>query len=251
MAKDVANDIIYYLRVDRANESHLGNIRHWSNLKIAFNETQIWVKDLDYVQVNSIEVKSIPYKTVFYAKDGKLFLMNSLLPDRNILSMLWTPVDRALPVKLPGFNHNYFGISETLSVRIVPSQNEGQAVAMIVALSVLQDYLHSAPEIRLQTLKWTILNGDKAFLYGTPLLPLTGEVFWQRKQMILPAGYDFDLHILADELTNRLDAENEHIIVWNTDSTYFLIERDNLQALTLSSYRLSMRRHSLPVIHGA
>lgn len=251
MAEDVANDIVYYLFVDKVNETHLGSIRHWSHLKIAFDDGRIWVKGLDYAQVNSIEVKSIPYKTVFYEKEGKLFLVNSLLPDRKVPSFLWTSVDRALPVKLPGFNHNYFGLSEKVSVQVVPSGKEAQAVAMLTSLHVLEAYLLSAPLVRLQNITWVILNKDKIFLYGVPILPLTGNTFWQRKNMFFPTGYDLDLYILSDSVYEIIDTWQENFVIWNTDSTYFLIDRKDLKPLSLSSYRLSIRKLLSPSIHGA
>ena len=107
MAQNAADDIDFFLLLNDAYKSDLGTIRIWNNLKVAFDEKHIWVKDFTHNQINSIEVKSIPYKTIFYSKGAKLYLQNSLLPDRNIpASLLWTSIDRALPIRLPSFNHN-------------------------------------------------------------------------------------------------------------------------------------------------
>ena len=131
MATHAANDLSYYLLIADQFKSDLAGIRKWNNLRVGFDTGSVWIRDLDYVQVNSVEVKSIPYKTLFYEKDGKLYLQNSLLPDRNIPSLLWTPIERALPVKLPPFNHNYFGISEQVAVRIVPSAAESPSNVLV------------------------------------------------------------------------------------------------------------------------
>ncbi|OFY83688.1 MAG: hypothetical protein A3F72_12805 [Bacteroidetes bacterium RIFCSPLOWO2_12_FULL_35_15] len=244
MAQNASNDLSYYLVLDEVLKSNLGSIRSWNNLKIAFDEKQIWVKDLDYVQINSLEIKSIPYKTIFYAKQGKLFLLNSLLPNRNIPSLLWTAIDRALPIKLPSFNHNYFGIQEKISISIIPSEMENEAVAMATTVDSLKQFIETAPAIRLQKLNWVLLNNDRVFLFGKPLLPINGDVYWKRGDSILPTGFDFDLSLLSDTLNNILNPENLFLVVWNIDSTYSLIAKDELQQLSLSSFRKTMNHFS-------
>jgi len=242
MAKDAPNDITFFIALDEAHKDYLAAIRHWSNLKIAFDAPMVWVKDIDYAQLNSLEAKSIPFKTAFYTRDGKLFLLNSNLPDRNIPSLLWTPIDRAIPIKMPSFNHNYFGIEEKISIHLVPSDKESEAVAMITDLKILQQYIETAAGIRLQKISWAILNDNKAFLLGKPLLPIDGDVFWRRGDALIPAGHDFDLYSLTESANQLLNPEKDAWIIWNTDSTYFLIQKDEIRPLSLSSFRLSMQQ---------
>lgn len=244
MANDVENDMSFFMVVHEENKSHLAGIRHWKNLKIAFDRDYIWVKDIDYVQVNSLEVKSIPYKVVYYAGQGKLFLLHSQLPDRAIPALLWTPIERALPVKLPSYNHNYFGVREKISVNIIPSDLEREAIAMITTINTLRSYIETAPAVRLQV-KWTILNNDKVFLLGTPLLPVDGQVFWQHHNFMIPAGHDFDLYVLCDKVNSILNPGNDSWVVWNANSTYSLIEKNDLRPLSLSSFRKSIQMLSL------
>jgi len=237
MAKDVANDLNYYLLIDKEYESDLRHIRVWNNLKVAFDAAFIWVKDLDYAQANSTEVKSIPYKTVFYSNHGKLFLQNSLLPDRLIPSLLWTSIDRALPIKLPSFNHNYFGVNETLEISITPSQSEAESIAMVTTVFELSRYLTTAPAIRLQKIQWVLLPPNKVFLLGKPLLPIPGDTYWKRNDFILPSGYDLELFGLSESINQRINPKRINYIVWNIDSSYFTIDKIDLQPLKLSSFR--------------
>lgn len=239
MAQDASNDINYYLVIDGIHKADLANIRHWNNLKIAFDENRVWVKDFSYAQINSIEVKSIPYKKSFYAKHGKLFLQGSLLPDRNIPSLLWTPIDRAIPIRLPSFNHNYFGVQEKVPINLVPSDREEEAVAMITGIVALQQYIETAPAIRLQKLMWVILDNDKVLLHGRPLLPIAGNVFWKQKDFLIPAGFNFDLFLLIDPLNNLINPKNNYLVVWDTVGTYFLVDKNDMQPLSISSFRSS------------
>lgn len=240
MEKNSANSIDYFLAIDDVDKEHLAAIRHWSNVKVATEGTAIWVRNIDFAQLNSLEIKSMPHKKLFYERDGKLFPVNRHLPDRNVPSLLWTPIERAVPVNLPSFNHNFFGINERISIQLILSQVERQAVAMIVGLSVLQHYVESAPAVRLKPMSWAVLNNDKAFLVGTPLLPINGPVFWNRGDALIPAGYDFEFYALSELITRQLSPENDSWVVWNTDATYFLVGKDDLQPLSRGSLRASI-----------
>ncbi|RYY51458.1 MAG: hypothetical protein EOO06_00200 [Chitinophagaceae bacterium] len=245
MAKDAASSIGYLVRVDKASRGHLAAIRHWQNLKLAFDGDRIWIKDIWEAQLQSVELKSIPYKTVFYERDTKLYPLGSLLPSGNIPAVLWTPIERALPIDLPAFNHNYFGVDEKVSIKLIPSEKEVDAMAMITTIASLEQYMNTAPAVRLQPIMWTILNNDKALLIGKPLLPLNGQAFWQMGRSLLPAGYELDLHILNDTVCNMLDPGRSAWILWDTDSTYTLVDKADLQSLSRSSFRLSKEQFAL------
>ncbi len=239
MANDVSNHVNYYIVIAQKNKDDLANIRHWQNLKVGFEGTQIWVKDFDYGQINALEVQTIPYKTVYDAREGKLHLHGSLLPNRNIPSLLWTPIDRAFSVKLPDFNHNFFGIEEKITMQLMPSDAEKTAEGMITTLDILKNYLETAPSVRLQKLRWSIINDDQVFVFGTPILPIEGTVFWRHKDFWIPTGFDFNLPILLDDWAEVINPKSDFFLVWQVDNTYFKINKKDTAALTLSSFRRS------------
>jgi len=85
MAEYAADNITWYLLTDEAHKDDLAGIRQWPDLKAGTDGHEFWVKGFDYAQVHSVELKSIPFATVFYEQQGKLFLQNSRLPHRNII----------------------------------------------------------------------------------------------------------------------------------------------------------------------
>ena len=239
MEKNAGGSIRYYLAVGADSKNDLARIRQWSNLKVGFDEHLIWVKDFDYAQIHSGEVRSIPFKSAFYEKGTHLFPLDSQLPERFVPSLLWTPIDRALPVKLPSLNHHYFGIDEQIQVNLVPRDTEAEAVAMITSARTLEPYLRSAPSIRLEKIRWTMLEADKAFLLGTPLLPLSGDTFWARKDLLLPSGFDFELYLLSDTIQKMVNPGRDRWVIWNSDGSYSLVLKESLVTLSRSSFRLS------------
>lgn len=242
MALDPANSITYFLCVAAEHKNYLAAIRHWNNLKIAVEEGSVWVKDLTEKQVHSIEVKSIPYKELYTALDHRLFPLGSLLPGRTIPSLLWTPIERGLPVQLPAFNHNYFGVHDKIAVRLVPFYEEREAWALLVTVEVLKAYVETAPAIRLKNLLWALVGDGRAIILGTPLLPLQGEVFWCSGDFLLPGGWGLELDALADTINRLINAERNCWIVWNKEGGYWKLDKGGLQSLSIGSLRVSLKK---------
>jgi hypothetical protein len=239
MATDASNRINYYLVIDRENTDDLGRVRHWTNLKVAYEDHRLWVKDLDYAQINSVEVKSLRSKSLYYEKDGRLFPLNSVLPECIAPALLWTPIDRALKITLPSLNHNFFGLNEGIPLRMISSDQEFEPHAMVVSIALLGNYVETAPAIRLSAIRWVVLNNSEALLIGKPFLPLPGQAYWLRKDMLIPAGYDFEFHILSDVFQKIINPARDRWIVWNTEASYYSIVKEDFQTLSRSSFRLT------------
>ena len=246
MAQDPANGVGWYLSVDTAHRHYLGAIRHWGNLKVATEEGLLWVRDFTAVQVDSVEVKSIPYKQLYYAREGRLFLQGSLLPDRPVPSVLWTPIERALPLKLPAFNHNYFGVADRLVTRLAPSGTEKEASCLLTDIQALGHYIETAPAIRLKHLSWVMVGNDQALVLGRPLLPIEGAAYWRKDDFLLPAGFDLELPSLVPVLNHQLNAQGTHWVIWDTRGRYHPLSKDLLRPLSISSFRRSINQQHEP-----
>lgn len=231
---------MHLLEIDRNHKKLLASIRNWDSVKIAYTETAIWLKGFSEEQLKSPLLLQIPHLVFYEVKDNLLFPKGSLLPAKKVPSaLLWSSIDRALPVELPSLNHNFFGIQEKIKVAIVKSEKERQATALLTYTGRLKDYVLTAPEVRLKPLQWTLIN-DKALVLGTPVLPVNGITFWQKKDHLLPTGYDFEWDVLFETISKKINKNNTAIIVWNTDGTHFLLPKESLVPLSISSLRLTL-----------
>ena len=162
------------------------------------------------------------------------------MPVRKLPSGLsWTPLEKAMPLEHPSYNHNYFGLSERLSVRLVPSEREEEPVALLLSLQQLGDYIQTAPAVRLEPLSWVIAD-DQALVVGRPLLPLPGKSYWRRGNHLLPAGLDMEWTVLAETLDRQLNPDGNCWLVWDEDGSYLSVPRLGCRPLSISSFRLSM-----------
>jgi hypothetical protein len=242
MSENFPDELNWLLEIEQKQLDYLGKIRHWGNLRIASGPGVYWVKNFTDIQIHSVEVKSIPFKKIFYVRDQHLFPPGHQVPAKKLPpALIWTPVEKGLPVKLPSFNHNNFGIQEKLSFRIVPSETEQEASAMVIPLATLGAYINSEPGVRLKGLAWVILEDGEAFILGKPMLPLPGAAYWRRGNSWLPAGYDFEKLVLFEVIYRELEAGNGGMMLWQKDSTFLAIARDLFRPLTRSSFRESTK----------
>ncbi|MBS1665125.1 MAG: hypothetical protein JST68_29030 [Bacteroidetes bacterium] len=239
MAEDLADDISWLMSIAQQHLDYLGPIRHWAQLKIAAEPGTIWIRGLTPELLDSAAIKSIPFKQVFYSREGLLFPYGGSVPVRKLpSSLLWTPLERGLPLHLPSFNHNYFGVGERVAPRLISSENQALPAAMLTPLALLGNYIETAPAIRLKGLTWIILD-DQALILGKPLLPLPGESYWEKDDFLLPAGMDWEWPVLAKTLSRELNPEGDCRLLWHRDSRYTLIPNEQIRPLSISSFRLS------------
>jgi len=227
----------YYIKLNRKHQENLAVLRGFLNLKVAFEDDFIWLTGFDEQQISGTSIKTIPYITVYYAKGGKLFLKNSQLPDCNEPSFLWTPILRAFPLETALFNHNYFGLNQKIDLKLISFDDDRKSDYMEVELDLLDDYIQTAPAIRLKKLSWVVVNDKVAIIKGTPLLPISGDVFWSTGDFIIPAGYNFDLHLLTKFLNKKINPNSNFFIVWNKNTSYYKIHKSEFIPLTISSFR--------------
>ncbi|WP_420574006.1 hypothetical protein [Kordia sp.] len=239
MERDLAQGVTeYWLRLPSKYKDKLSQVRVWKSLRMATDMQDIWVRGISPHQLYSPEIRSIPFKKIYFQRDNALFLLGGNLPEERLkTSLLWSPIDRALPVEMPDYNFNYFGIDSKIEFKIIPSTVERSANVQLVSLEVLDIIIPKTPAVRLQQLQWTIIN-DHALLFGTPLLSVPGKTFWQANNFLIPTGYDLEYPELNSYFNKNINALNDYIVV-HTDSTYYKLPKEKLQKLSISGYRLS------------
>jgi len=242
MAEDPYYDVNWLLEIEQQHLDYLGPIRHWEQLKMAASPGCYWIGGLTADQLESPEIKSIPFKNLYFEKGQLLFHRGGLVPVKKLPDLLvWVPLERGLPLDLPSFNHNYFGITEKLIMRLAPSEKEEEPVALLTSIDILRNYILTAPTVRLKPLSWVIID-DQALILGSPLLPLPGDSFWQRGAVLLPAGLDWEWPVLEPALNRELNPDGDNWLLWDKVGQYTVIEKARCRPLSISSFRLTTKR---------
>lgn len=242
MAKHASNTLDYILQTTKPNLQALSQIRHFSNLKVAFDGQNIWIRGFSLEQIDSPEVNTLPAITIYYIKDNLLFPKGSLLPQTKIPSrLLWSTIQQAFVLEEPSINPNYFGIHDTISPKIVLSKIEQQTVAILAEInSKTIQIIESTGAYRFQNLKYTLINNDKILIIGTPLLPIQGDSYWLDKDFLFPNGYQLEFPILNESIKQIINPNNKYYVLWQKDNNYSLIPKSNCVPLSISSFRLTL-----------
>ena len=241
MAENVAGGIAYYIKVKASNIDALAPLRVWDHLKIGSEGQALWVTGFNEEEINSVLVKSIPNATAYYSNGSKLYYINSKLPEQNIPSALWTPILRGIKLQLPDLNHNFFGIEGKIEIKIISSGDFKEDAALLTNVHTLSEYINQAPAVRLKDMKYIFVDENNVLICGSPVLPLTGQTYWQDGLHLIPAGFNFSTHILAQSIENIINPDQDAYVLWHTSGTYTLIPHDMLENLSLASFKLSIQ----------
>lgn len=247
MAENPADGVIWLLEIRREHLDWLGDIRHWNHLRLATEDGSLWVKGFNETEIESTPVKSIPVKKIWYQKEHLLFPYGSIVPLRKAPNLLWSPIERGLPLKLPQWNHNYFGFSGDINVSLGPTTEEKPAAALLVNLDNLQAFIETASAVRLRPIKWAILGAESALLLGIPILPIPGDAYWADQDFLMPSGYQFQHPELTGVIKDILsEANSPCLTLWKKDGTYLSVPKNSFTQLSIGSFRqsISLLRHS-------
>ena len=237
MEKSTAYSVDFFASINANGYQQLSNLRTWTHLEMGQEENTIWLKNFSLEQINSSTLLQLPFVKRYYEMNGKLFRYDQLLPERETPKINWQFINVETALTLPAYNFNFFGLSEKIKIKIVDSDQERSTAAVITTFPMLIEYLSSAPAIRYKHLKWVLINYQDVFLLGTPLLPIPGKSYWQNGASFLPAGYDFEISMLRNMITEKLKVSENKIVVWNEKGNYFFINREDLNFLDLAAVR--------------
>lgn len=237
MEESTGSNVIFFIVIPDTAYEQLSALRKWVHLEMGMEGSTIWLKNFNYEEINSTAVLQIPFVKRYIGKQGKLFPYDRLLPEREIPAIEWASINQETALTLPKYNFNYFGLSDKVDMKLVPSNQEKPTAALLTTLPDLTEYMSTAPAIRYQHLKWVLINYETVFLLGTPLLPIKGESLWQSESAFIPAGYDFEIPILTYTLTQKLIGPENRVIVWDETGNYFFINKEDLNFLDLAAVR--------------
>ncbi|SDM16263.1 hypothetical protein [Chryseobacterium taihuense] len=240
MAKDSSNRLKeFWAEIPRADEGYLGSIRDWRNVQIALEEDVIWLKGFNEEQAASKEIQQLPNFLLYELRDGLLFRKEALVPSKKVrTALLWTPIDKALRLTFPSFNHNFFGIDGKIEIKLIPSEEEHPATALLCSIAEIKDIIVTLPKFKLEKINWMVIN-DNALFIGSPFLSFPGKTFWEKDGHLLPTGYDFEFKNMSSLLQRKYNAGRDQWLLWNKNGNVLYLNKEDFRKLSVSSFRLT------------
>jgi len=241
MADDFGVNIEYLLSIPSIHIKAIYKLRKWTHLKIAKDETTIWIRGFTQHEIESESVLKIPFIKRYFLKGAQLVPYGRALPEMVEPNLLWSNIQRGLKIHLPKENFNFFGLEQNYKIKLVPS-NENKAIdATIVDLISLKKYIETAPKIRLKNLKWTIIEHKSALIIGSPLLPIRGQDYYQLSSFLIPAGWKLEHENFSKVFKEALGESAEYWYMINENSEISKLSKIAFNSLSKGSFIKSIQ----------
>jgi hypothetical protein len=243
MAKDHADSLKQFvLQMAMKDKKTLGSVRTMPGLLMAEEDEIIWLRG-QAGGVLPMEIRQLPaLKTFLLDEKGLLFPAGHLTPSGRIKHMQWKSLTETLPAELP-VSLLPGKVDALLPISLSPSNEEQEGVALLTTIDVLKVYAETAPEVRLKRTMFAVSGSGQTLVYGTPLLPLPGKVFWKKDRLLLPLGFDFAPPALFPLISEKF-AGSEAFILFHPDGSWERIHHEQLVATSRSAVRLTKREGS-------
>jgi hypothetical protein len=217
----------------------LGAVRCLPGLRVAEAEGALWLRGIDTDATPDLRLRQLPAVQT-YLLDGAdhLFPPGGFTPVGALPDVHWTPLAAFIRPELPTSALPGKGVGQ-YPVKLVPSGRAEAGGALVTSLSVWQQYAATAPEVRLQGLRFAASENDQVLVLGTPLPPVPGKEYWLTHNLLLPAGFDFQWPLAAGLLAAKLNPRNDAVLRFGPDGSWEKIPREALVPASRSAARLT------------
>lgn len=227
-----------------AQRAALGTVRDQPGLRAAADDAgRLWLRGLPTTGPLPLALGQLPALASYAADaEGRLFPSGKPTPTGRLPQLAWQPLAAFIPLAMP--TAALPGQPPApVAVRLVPSARPQPGTALLTTLATLASYAETAPAVRLAGLRFAVSARGQALLLGTPLPPLPGQEYWASAELLLPAGFDFEVPLVADLLAGQRAATHD-VLLFSPDGQYEVIAAVHLHPVTRSAVRLTASHFS-------
>lgn len=189
---------------------------------------QMWLRGIFGKEKPPIEIQKLPIQQVFVLKEGLLFPNGGLTPLSKLPNLKWQLLTDFMPIELPTSAFPAV-VETTTAVRLVVSEQEQKGVALLTDFKDWLNYVETAPDIRLQLLKFAASNTGKVVIIGTILPPIQGQTFWQDEHVLIPCGQAFEWAMTARLLSKKYKLTKNALLLFSDSLAVELPQRIDLE----------------------
>lgn len=222
-----------------AQRAALGTVRDQPGLHAAPDAAgQLWLRGLPGAGPLPLALRQLPALSSYAADaEGRLFPEGRPTPTGRLPPLAWQPLAAFIPLEiptaaLPGQR------PAPIPIRLAPSAQARPGAALLTTLAALAGYAETAPAVRLAGLRFAVSGRGQALLLGTPLPPLPGQEYWASAGLLLPAGFDFEVPLVADLLAGQRAAGSD-VLLFFPDGQCETVAAAHLHPVTRSAVRLT------------
>lgn len=207
---------LVFILLKKDSES-LGEVRCIPDLRVAVHEEKIWLRGIPADP--ELSIRKLPaVETYFLDAGNRLFAPGSLTPCGKLPEETWLPLTEFCSVELP-VSALPGELKERELVRLVRTEKIEKGHAVLTTLAHWKSYAEHAPEIRLRKTRFAVSEDDRVIIISDPPVPVPGKEFHLRDSILLPNGYDFDPPVISSLIRDKLNPEQDALLLYAVDGT--------------------------------
>jgi hypothetical protein len=225
----------FLFKINKKDAAALGAVRCLDGLTAAEDGDMIWLRAADA----GIAIRQLPVVSTYTIDNNNyLFLPGGLTPVDTLKQMQWQPLASFITVTLPP-SALPGKINNSIPVRLIPSKAVQPGNALLTTLTAWKAYAETAPASRLHLLQFAVSEKMQVLITGNPLPPLPGTEYWAIGDILLPAGYCFELTIAATFIKEQINKEGDAFVVFDMDGHWQKISKTLFVPARRSAIRLT------------
>lgn len=227
------------LVLDNQDINYLGGFRTYENIYAAQDDNLIWLKISDQSEELMAKIKTLPVKEKYLLdKNDNLFFIDQLTPVAKLKNLNWLPINYFVSLEFPQ-SLSPAKVESNYLVKLIASARSENGQALITSLDLWKKYVETASEIRLNKLIFAVSENGQVLVIGEPLPSIPGKEYWLKDNILIPCGYNFEIPIIASLISEKLDSTKTNFIVFDINSDYEKISKENFVSVTRSAVRLT------------
>ena len=232
--------IEWVLILNLSDRESLGAVRALSKLTVAIHREQLWLRGLPAGSALPIAIKQLPAIETYQMDVGyRLFHPSKPTPIGRLPGCAWEPVSTFIKPKLP--TAALAGQSQSVHpLNIVDRHEVHEGRALLTDLKSWHHYAETAPRIRLSALRFAVRADQSVLVIGAPLPPLPGAEYWQRENLLIPAGHDFESSFVTSLVSRKLNPDGLYFLLFDRSGQWQPIPIDQVVPATRSAIRLTV-----------
>lgn len=173
-------------------------------------------------------------------EDGRLVREGERLPGSRLPSDGWTSFAGWVEVKFP--RASLPGTPERrVEMRLVSGGSECEPNALMGSIEAWAAYADSAPQVRLDALRFAMDASGRVIIAGRPLPPLVGERFVETDGIAVPCGLEWRPAVDAATLRKVLGLGPGDWAIFDREAACEIVKRGSFVPASRSAVRLSER----------
>ena len=228
----------YLLILTSEERDALGSVRCLPNLQVA-EDGNLYLRGLDEAAMADRRVKNLPVLHSYVVDaEQRLFPLKGLTPVGKLKPLKWTAINQFINIELPISALPVKGVSK-VAVRLKVSDASREGWAILTDLATWKTYAETAPAIRLGHLKFAVASNGETLIIGTPLPPIKGKEFYKENDIVLPAGYAFEVPLAAYILQQQLNADGQGLLLFSALGEWHKIPLSSFVPASRAAIRLT------------